>query len=156
VATTPTRTDRTEDLMMTHYQRTGGIEGVALEQQEVLFQPKTNKFVLLNPNAKLVFAALSQPRSAAQLCAALAAGGAAATAVDAAVAQLLADLLSRGLVQVVAAAPAAPMAAQPVLPWHAPALRDVTEEEVLAAFQMSAAEISAASCWWFSCSTGCP
>ena len=41
-------------------------------------------------------------------------------------------------------------------PYTAPSVRQVTEEEVLAAFQMTAAEISAASCWWVSCPTGCP
>jgi len=33
-------------------------------------------------------------------------------------------------------------------PYVAPSIRELTEDEVLAAFQMSAAEISAAGCWW--------
>ena len=33
-------------------------------------------------------------------------------------------------------------------PYQAPTIRELSEDEVLAAFQMSAAEISAAGCWW--------
>ena len=32
--------------------------------------------------------------------------------------------------------------------YQAPSIRELSEDEVLAAFQMSAAEISAAGCWW--------
>jgi hypothetical protein len=32
--------------------------------------------------------------------------------------------------------------------YEAPTIRELSEDEVLAAFQMSAAEISAAGCWW--------
>ena len=41
-------------------------------------------------------------------------------------------------------------------PYVAPAIREMTEDEVLGAFQMTAAEISAASCWWTPCASGCP
>ena len=41
-------------------------------------------------------------------------------------------------------------------PYEPPAVRVLSEDEVLAAFQMTAAEISAASCWWMPCTTGCP
>ena len=41
-------------------------------------------------------------------------------------------------------------------PYEAPSIREMSEDEVLAAFQMSAAEISAASCWWTTMPSGCP
>lgn len=40
-------------------------------------------------------------------------------------------------------------------PYTAPAVRVMTEDEVLAAFQMTAAEISAAGCWWTPAPSGC-
>lgn len=36
----------------------------------------------------------------------------------------------------------------------APTMRALNENEVLTAFQMTAAKISAAGCWWGSCPTG--
>jgi len=35
-----------------------------------------------------------------------------------------------------------------------PTIRILNEDEVLAAFQMTAAKISAAGCWWGSCPNG--
>lgn len=40
--------------------------------------------------------------------------------------------------------------------YETPVIRELSEDEVLEAFQMTAAEISAASCWWASCPSGCP
>jgi len=40
-------------------------------------------------------------------------------------------------------------------PYEAPSVREMSEDEVLAAFQMSAAEISAAMCWWTVAPSGC-
>ena len=40
-------------------------------------------------------------------------------------------------------------------PYQAPIVRVMTEDEVLAAFQMTAAEISAAGCWWTPAPSGC-
>jgi len=40
--------------------------------------------------------------------------------------------------------------------YKAPTIRMLSEDEVLMAFQMTAAEISAASCWWMPCTSGCP
>jgi hypothetical protein len=37
-------------------------------------------------------------------------------------------------------------------PYVQPTLRVMDESEILAAFQMTAARISAAGCWWGSCS----
>ena len=39
--------------------------------------------------------------------------------------------------------------------YEAPSLRVMNEEEVLAAFQLTAAQISAAGCWWSPLPTGC-
>jgi hypothetical protein len=42
-------------------------------------------------------------------------------------------------------------------PYKAPVIRLLSEDEVLMAFQMTAAEISAASCWWSPCTgSTCP
>lgn len=41
-------------------------------------------------------------------------------------------------------------------PYEKPAVRILDEEELLTVFQMTAAEISVASCWWSLTSVGCP
>ena len=144
------------------FQRSPAVEGVALDEQEVLFHQTTNRFVLLNPTARSLWGLLAVARTPAELGDALCAHHAvdrAAAMADAD--RLLAELSARQFVTVangnaVAAAPAPPAAAPAGAPYHAPALRDLTEDEVLASFQMTAAEISAASCWWVACATGCP
>jgi hypothetical protein len=41
--------------------------------------------------------------------------------------------------------------------YEQPSIRVLNEEELLDVFQMTAAEISVASCWWNACaSVGCP
>ena len=41
--------------------------------------------------------------------------------------------------------------------YQPPSVRVLSEDEVLMAFQMTAAEISAASCWWMPCpASQCP
>ena len=40
--------------------------------------------------------------------------------------------------------------------YEAPRITALDEEELLNIFQMSASEISAASCWWIACPAGCP
>ena len=37
-----------------------------------------------------------------------------------------------------------------------PSITELNEEELLNLFQVTAAEISVASCWWNSCPSGCP
>jgi hypothetical protein len=39
--------------------------------------------------------------------------------------------------------------------YETPSLRVMSEDEVLAAFQLTAAQISAATCWWAPAPTGC-
>jgi hypothetical protein len=39
--------------------------------------------------------------------------------------------------------------------YEAPSIKVLDEEELLKIFQMTAAEISVASCWWGACSVGC-
>lgn len=41
-------------------------------------------------------------------------------------------------------------------PYEAPSIRILDEEELLKVFQMTAAEISVAGCWWGACTVGCP
>ena len=40
--------------------------------------------------------------------------------------------------------------------YERPSITVMDEEELLKVFQMTAAEISVASCWWGACPTGCP
>jgi len=40
--------------------------------------------------------------------------------------------------------------------YERPSIRQLDEDELLNAFQMTAAEISVASCWWAACPSGCP
>jgi hypothetical protein len=40
--------------------------------------------------------------------------------------------------------------------YEAPSIRILDEEELLKVFQMTAAEISVAACWWGACTAGCP
>jgi hypothetical protein len=40
--------------------------------------------------------------------------------------------------------------------YEQPSIRILDEEELLKVFQMTAAEISVASCWWGACTAGCP
>jgi hypothetical protein len=40
--------------------------------------------------------------------------------------------------------------------YEKPAIRVLNEEELLRVFQVTAAEISVASCWWAACPLGCP
>ena len=40
--------------------------------------------------------------------------------------------------------------------YERPSITVMDEEELLKVFQLTAAEISVASCWWGSCPTGCP
>ena len=37
-----------------------------------------------------------------------------------------------------------------------PSVRELDEEDLLKVFQMTAAEISVALCWWGACTQGCP
>jgi hypothetical protein len=39
--------------------------------------------------------------------------------------------------------------------YETPSMRVMSEDEVLAAFQLTAAQISAANCWWTPAPTGC-
>jgi hypothetical protein len=40
--------------------------------------------------------------------------------------------------------------------YERPSITVMDEEELLKVFQLTAAEISVASCWWGACPTGCP
>jgi len=40
--------------------------------------------------------------------------------------------------------------------YERPSVTVLDEEELLKIFQMTAAEISVASCWWAACPSGCP
>jgi hypothetical protein len=41
-------------------------------------------------------------------------------------------------------------------PYEQPTVTVLDEDELLKVFQLTAAEISVASCWWGACPAGCP
>ena len=146
--------------MTSLYQRNPSVEGVSLDQQEVLFHPTTNKLILVNPVGCAVWRQIEGACAPDAIADDLRANFSgvppeAAAQVESFLAHLVALQFARTASSAGASKPAAPQP-QTTSPYHAPALREVTEEEVLASFQMTAAEISAASCWWVNCATGCP
>jgi hypothetical protein len=131
---------------------------------------KTGKFVMLNRTAAHLWSELSTPKTEDELIRALSAtfSEAASPAVTQGVGQALMTLQELELVSSKESsnregAPAAGSHAkagqgddQPAA-YEQPSIKVLNEEELLDIFQMTAAEISVASCWWGSCpSAACP
>ena len=83
-----------------------------------------------------------------------------ATAAQRAVAETLGELRRLELVsertddgQSTAPAPRGAVDAEE---YASPAVKVLDEEDLLKVFQITAAEISVASCWWGACTAGCP
>ena len=150
--------------MNTTYIATAGLESAPLQDGSVLYNLQTGKFILLNRSAAFLWTELVAPTGKDDLSRRLC-----ATYPQAATPGLLRDveaaLSSFQDLQLVssregtAAAGTASPAATPQVEsaaYEAPAIRVLDEDELLNIFQMTAAEISVASCWWSSCSPGCP
>ena len=153
--------------MNTTYVATAGLETAPLQDGSVLYNLKTGKFVMLNRSASFLWTELSSPKSLDDLTHRLLAAfpdmSSASAGPD--IGKALTEL--KGLELVAsrdnatypvsapsdhAAAPNAESAA-----YESPTIRVLDEEELLNIFQMTAAEISVASCWWSTCaSPGCP
>jgi hypothetical protein len=155
---------KTEDPMSTHFVATAGLETAPLADGAVLYNVKTAKFVMLNRSADRLWSELSKARTEDELvrglCRTYPEIGT-PTARDA-VSQTLESLRRLDLVQ---AKPAEGDVDRPAAAagdeegsreqredFTPPSVTVLGEEDLLKVFQMTAAEISVAGCWWGSCS----
>ena len=153
--------------MNTLYVATQGLETAPLADGAVLFNPRTNKFVLLNRSAERLWSELSRPATEDELVRGLChaypeiEGPAARQAVG----QTLESLRQLDLVTGrpgEADEPPAPVdrsegGRDQGADYALPSVRELDEDDLLKVFQMTAAEISVASCWWGNCpSASCP
>ena len=152
--------------MNTTYVATAGLETAPLQDGSVLYNLKTGKFILLNRSAAFLWAELSTPVTADVLLRRLHTSftGSASEAVRTDLNQALARFIELelasgkdGMDGVPAQADRADAAGTEPIVYASPEIRVLDEEELLNIFQMTAAEISVASCWWSACATpGCP
>lgn len=149
--------------MSTAFVATKGLETAPIQDGSVLFDPKSGKFIMLNRSAACLWTGLTAPRTQEELVRVLG-----ASYPDAAIPAGDVNAVLEHLQQLELVAPSAEGAAASVArtdgkaveaktsPYEPPSLKVLDEEELLKIFQMTAAEISVASCWWGSCPTGCP
>jgi hypothetical protein len=157
--------------MNTTYVATAGLEAAPLQDGAVLYNLKTSKFIMLNRPASILWTELSKPRSENDLVTRMS-----ATYPDIpdsvarqGVSQVLKNLAELELVGTRPGADgedASTSAPQSVgnqaedrkdklMAYESPSVKVLNEEELLNLFQMTAAEISVAACWWGACPTGC-
>src|SRR5574341_2524805 len=147
--------------MSTTFVAAGGLETAPIQDGSVLYHPKSGRYVLLNRTAAFLLTQLSTPRTEDELVRLL---GTAFPGIDS-VGPDVSDALEAfsGMELVVpdgsaSAAPASPGngngdQARPD-GYERPSIRTLDEDELLKIFQMTAAEISVASCWWIACPSG--
>jgi len=148
---------------------TAGLETAPLQDGAVLYNLKTGKFVMLNRSAAFLWTELSTPKTEAELIGGLCANfsGVASPAAKQGVGQALENLRELELVSKREAGSSGDSTAgshskrergkDKLTAYEQPSVRVLDEEELLNIFQMTAAEISVASCWWSTCaSAGCP
>ena len=149
--------------MNTTYIATAGLESAPLQDGSVLYNLQTGKFILLNRSAAFLWTELAAPAGMDELSRRLCATYPQAAAqgllrdVEAALSSFQ-DLQLVSLREGTAAAGTASPAATTQLEsaaYESPSIRVLDEDELLNIFQMTAAEISVASCWWGACATGC-
>jgi PqqD family protein of HPr-rel-A system len=152
--------------MANTYVAVTGLEAAPLaDGGAVIFSPKTGKFVMLNRTAERLWTRLQAARTeddlVADLCRTYTDAGADPVRRDVqAVLESLRGLdLVRPQLGVADGGPSA--AAQGTSPrdgeaYAAPAAQVLGEEDLLKVFQLTAAEISVAGCWWAGCRTGNP
>jgi len=155
--------------MHSAYVATAGLETAPLQDGAVLYDLKSSKFIMLNRSAASIWTELSTPRTEDHLirhvCTTF--PGVEATQARQGVSQVLKDLAALELVATerdAGAVDAASTVSQSdgkdrggeQFAYEAPSIRGLDEEELLNIFQMTAAEISVASCWWGNCPSGCP
>jgi hypothetical protein len=160
--------NKTEDPMSTQFVATAGLETAPLADGAVLYNVKTGKFVMLNRSADRLWSELSKAKTEDELVRGLCRSYPdieTPTARDA-VSQTLESLRRLDLVQAqlqegdvdrpAAAAGDEEGSREQLKDFTPPSVTVLGEEDLLKVFQMTAAEISVASCWWGSCSRGCP
>jgi hypothetical protein len=160
----PASSSKKEIYMRTLFVATEGVETAPLSNGSVVYNLNTGKFIMLNRSAHRVWSALAEPHTEQELVDAL---GQSYPGIDALLArQAVSDSL-RELQRLELAVdrhdngnPTADAlhgsAAEPGGDFEAPSVKVLSEEDLLRVFQMTAAEISVASCWWGVCSPGCP
>ena len=153
--------------MSATYIATAGLETAPIQDGAVLYNLKTGKFVMLNASAASIWSALNSPKSEIELASRLRSvfPDAVTRDIDQEVAAALEtlrtlELVSKretGVVGSVVVDPTQVEAAVDGKTYESPSIKVLDEEELLNIFQMTAAEISVASCWWSACATpGCP
>ena len=147
------------------YQANPAVESAPLNEEEILFHGATNKFAMLNSTSRFLWKQLSEPKTSSQLAEELCGSFRGASPAQALpdVEEALRLLGSLDLVveptegpRPVGAGASRETADGGDASYSAPLVRAMTEDEVLVAFQMTAAEISAAGCWWSACASPCP
>ena len=155
--------------MNTTYVATAGLETAPLQDGSVLYNLKTGKFIMLNRSASFLWTELAAPVTQEDLLRRLCGAFASVEAdcvrqeVDQALAQFkeleLAsskDGVAGPYTTSTASDPVGAVAKADASAYESPSIRVLNEEELLNIFQMTAAEISVASCWWNPCTAGCP
>ena len=150
--------------MSNRFVAAAGLETAPIQEGLVLFDPKTGKFIMFNRSAASLWTELSTPRTEEELIGTLGSAfrGVATPGKD--VGEALGRFKELGLVvdcngesAGVHSAEGKREGAQQPADYEPPSLRVLDEDELLNIFQMTAAEISVASCWWASCpSANCP
>jgi hypothetical protein len=160
--------DETEAWMGTLFTATAGLETAPLADGAVLYNLKTGKFIMLNGSADRLWSELSKPKTEDELVQGLcqAYPDIATPTARQAVSQALESLQRLDLVL---AQPEGSDVDRPAwakgdtgggrdqrTDYAPPSVSVLDEEDLLKVFQMTAAEISVAGCWWNACSAGCP
>ena len=152
--------------MSTTFVANAGLETAPIQDGSVLYDPKTGKFIMLNRSAAVLWTELKTPKTEDELVRLLCLTFPDAATAGQDVGQTLEQLRAMELVvrdgamtaEAAISAPSGNGAEGKYEPagYERPVLRVLDEEELLNIFQMTAAEISVASCWWGACSVGCP
>jgi PqqD family protein of HPr-rel-A system len=154
--------------MSTHFVATAGLEAAPLADGAVLYHPKTGKFVMLNRSADRLWSELSKPKTEDELVRGLRRTypDIETPAARDAVSQALESLRRLDLVlaqpgkgdvdRPTSAAEGGGGGHDRRTDYAPPSVTVLGEEDLLKVFQMTAAEISVALCWWGACTSGCP
>ena len=153
--------------MSATYVATAGLETAPIQDGAVLYNLKTGKFVMLNASAAAIWSAVAAPKSQSEIAAGLRIEfpDAATRDIDQDIVGALESLRAlelvnkreAGTVSGAVVESARIEAMKDGKAYESPTIKVLDEEELLNLFQMTAAEISVASCWWSNCATpGCP
>lgn len=153
--------------MSTSFVATTGLEAAPLADGAVLYDGRTGKFVMLNRSAERLWSDLSRAKTEDELVRGLCQvyPDVEPPAARQAVSQALESLRRLDLVTAGPGEGVAPPASagegrggdpERRSDYAPPSVKELDEEDLLKVFQMTAAEISVALCWWGACTAGCP